>query len=124
MGVKWLARAREVGGGGGGKVLFLILVASLLFPAAAKIPRDPAQVRAFKQQNACPATGKIRDKCPGYVVDHIIPLCAGGDDAPSNMQWQDYKTSLLKDQWERQLCTWQRHRPSPNCAPPPPRGTK
>ena len=117
-------RLREVGGGGGGRVLFLILAALLIFPVSAKIPRDPAQVRAFKQQNACPATGKIQDKCPGYVVDHIIPLCAGGDDAPSNMQWQDYKTSLLKDSWERQLCAWQRHRPSPNCVPPPPQETK
>jgi len=25
---------------------------------------------------------------PGYVIDHVIPLACGGEDAPSNMQWQ------------------------------------
>jgi hypothetical protein len=24
---------------------------------------------------------------PGYVIDHFEPLCAGGADDPSNMQW-------------------------------------
>lgn len=41
----------------------------------------------------------------GYVVDHIVPLCAGGRDAPSNMQWQELASSYKKDAWEKSLCT-------------------
>ncbi len=41
---------------------------------------------------------------PGFVVDHILPLCAGGADAVSNMQWQPVKLSYEKDKFERALC--------------------
>lgn len=44
----------------------------------ARIPRDRTEVRAFRSVNACPATGQARGACPGYHVDHIIALCAGG----------------------------------------------
>jgi hypothetical protein len=41
---------------------------------------------------------------PGYVVDHIVPLCACGRDSVSNMQWQRRDSSLVKDKWELQMC--------------------
>lgn len=41
----------------------------------------------------------------GHVVDHIIPLCAGGHDEVSNMQWQTASASYRKDGFERSLCT-------------------
>ncbi len=41
---------------------------------------------------------------PGYVVDHIVPLCAGGADAPSNMQLQTKRAALRKDVGERAQC--------------------
>lgn len=41
---------------------------------------------------------------PGYVVDHRIPLCAGGADTTDNMQWQARSTSYTKDTFERALC--------------------
>ena len=66
--------------------------------------RDPAQVREFRKTHACPATGKLTGACPGWVVDHMIPLCAGGPDDPINMQWQDEATSFRKDIQERALC--------------------
>lgn len=66
--------------------------------------RDAAQVRAFRKLNPCPATQSIKGACPGYVVDHIYPLCAGGVDNPSNMQWQPKPESILKDKWEWALC--------------------
>jgi 5-methylcytosine-specific restriction endonuclease McrA len=31
--------------------------------------------------------GKTAGACPGYVVDHIVPLKRGGADSPENMQW-------------------------------------
>lgn len=40
----------------------------------------------------------------GYVADHVVPLCAGGPDLPSNMQWESREDSLKKDAWERRLC--------------------
>jgi len=46
----------------------------------------------------------------GYVVDHIVPLCAGGADAPSNMQWQTVEEAKVKDRQERALCA-RGHRP-------------
>jgi hypothetical protein len=35
-------------------------------------------VRAFRAVQPCPATGLHRGACPGWHVDHIEPLCAGG----------------------------------------------
>ena len=41
---------------------------------------------------------------PGYVIDHVVPLCAGGADAPSNMQWQTVEAARIKDRQERAEC--------------------
>jgi len=46
---------------------------------------------------------------PGYVVDHIVPPCAGGADAPSNMQWQSVGEAKAKDRTERASCAAHRH---------------
>ena len=46
--------------------------------------------------------------CPGYVVDHVKPLCAGGADAPANMQWQTVQDGKAKDRDERRLCAARR----------------
>jgi hypothetical protein len=63
----------------------LLLLA--LSVVAQAIPRDPAQVRAFRAEQPCPVTGRTRGACPGWQVDHVRPLCAGGRDRPANMQW-------------------------------------
>ena len=69
------------------------------------ISRSTAAVNAFKRANACPATGKASTaSCPGYIVDHIIPLCACGEDKPSNMQWQTLVDSKAKDKLEDRQC--------------------
>ena len=82
------------------------IVGLLLICALSADARDRAQVREFRKDNPCPATGQVKGACPGYVVDHIIPLCAGGPDNPSNMQWQDKKQALEKDKTEWALCRW------------------
>jgi hypothetical protein len=66
--------------------------------------RSAYQVRKFRHDHACPATGKTTGTCPGYVVDHVIPLCAGGPDKPANMQWQTKAESYKKDGQERAYC--------------------
>jgi hypothetical protein len=38
------------------------------------------------------------------VVDHVIPLCAGGADTPVNMQWQTVDAGKAKDRAERAQC--------------------
>jgi len=62
-------------------------------------------VRAqFLSENPCPATGQTGRSCPGYVVDHVVPLACGGADDPSNMQFQTVEDGKAKDKWERKGC--------------------
>jgi hypothetical protein len=82
------------------RLLLLLLIASSVYAGE----RSSAQVGAFKRHNPCPSTGERRGSCPGYVVDHIYPLCAGGEDHPRNMQWQSREDALRKDREERRLC--------------------
>lgn len=82
-------------------ILILLTLFSSLADAA---ERSPSQRAAFVKANPCPATGKPRGACPGYVVDHIEPLCAGGADHPANMQWQTVADAKAKDKDEWRTC--------------------
>ena len=103
----------------------IILTAILITAAAAPLPVDPrycavAPVRAsdgriarsaaaktaFRRVHPCPSTREIRGACPGWAVDHVIPLACGGCDAIGNLQWMPLPTKsasgvLPKDRWER-----------------------
>lgn len=83
------------------RVLLLILLLAISVDAEA---RSASAKRSFQKETPCPATGKKRGACPGYVIDHIIPLACGGADAPANMQWQTTKDAKAKDRWERKGC--------------------
>lgn len=63
-----------------------------------QLPRSRSLIRRFARETGYP-TGR-----PGYVVDHKIPLCAGGHDALLNLQWQELAESKVKDRFELQLC--------------------
>jgi len=82
-------------------VLLIFLAVSI---TSARIQRSAAAVAEFKRENPCPATGKVQRACTGYIVDHITPLCGGGLDKPSNMQWQTRAASLRKDRVEVAYC--------------------
>lgn len=80
------------------------LMLAVAASAAGAAPRSAAARLEFKRHNPCPSTGERRGACPGYIIDHITPLCAGGADAPSNMQWQTVHDARRKDVDERRLC--------------------
>lgn len=65
-----------------------------------KIKRSERAKDDFKKQHPCPSTGKSSGSCPGYVIDHVVPLKKGGADATYNMQWQTKAAAKQKDKWE------------------------
>lgn len=80
----------EISGGAGRSACAALIATLLLFglqAAEARIQRSSAAVAAFKRATPCPMNGAKRGSCPGYEVDHVEPLCAGGPDTPENMQW-------------------------------------
>ena len=91
----------------------IVLFIALLSLATVAYARDSAQVRAFRKSNPCPSTGKTTGACPGMVVDHIVPLCWGGADAPANMGWQEVRQSYLKDRFEREACAMKKKLANP-----------
>jgi len=79
--------------------------------AAGEIVRSQAERAAFVRVHPCPSTGEVTGACPGWSVDHVIPLAVGGVDAPINMQWlpQTIKACAAradlqcKDRFERRV---------------------
>ena len=65
-----------------------------------RIARSETAKHSFERSHPCPATGKASGACPGYVVDHVVPLKRGGADAPGNMQWQTTAAARAKDRIE------------------------
>jgi hypothetical protein len=68
--------------------------------AKGRIARSQLAKSDFKREHPCPSTGKSGGACPGYVIDHVKPLKRGGEDKPSNMQWQTKQAAKEKDKWE------------------------
>ena len=65
-----------------------------------RLKRSRVAREAFQCQTPCPSTGLGQGACPGYVVDHIVPLKRGGADLPENMQWQTDEEAKAKDKVE------------------------
>jgi hypothetical protein len=64
---------------------------------------------AFRKIHPCPSTGLATGACPGWALDHVVPLACGGVDAVYNLQWlpdalkSSARTAMHKDAWERQV---------------------
>jgi hypothetical protein len=65
-----------------------------------RIKRSAEARDEFKRDHPCPSTGKGSGACPGYVIDHVVPLKRGGPDEPRNMQWQTIEAAKEKDKVE------------------------
>jgi hypothetical protein len=70
------------------------------------IRRRSDVLTAYKKAHPCPVTGKSTGACPGWSVNHIIPLASGGCDAVSNMMWlpnqaKSCAADYCIDRWER-----------------------
>lgn len=87
------------------------LLAATLALGAMAAERSRTARAEFQRLHPCPATGKARGPCKGYVVDHIKALQCGGDDRPANMQWQTLSEAKAKDRIELIGCARKRSPP-------------
>jgi hypothetical protein len=85
-----------------------ILLALALPTFAQPIQRSQAEIRAFRAENPCPATGKTRGPCGGHEIDHADPICAGGADRRENMQWLTTQEHRWKSRSDLRLCAQHR----------------
>src|SRR4051812_33986336 len=93
--------------------LVAVVIWTYFPPPAAATERSTKAVADFKRTHVCPSTGVAKNApCPGQIVDHIMPLCAGGADDPSNMQWQSVEDAKKKDRVEAKLCALMKHCPA------------
>lgn len=80
-------------------ILFILSCCLALAPFSdTHAKRSRAQVKAFLRQQGLTLTP------PGYEVDHIIPLCAGGKDRPENMQLLTKKQHREKTKEDLRRC--------------------
>lgn len=84
----------------------LILAVALILstPAHAEYTRGKKVLREFVKQQACPATGLHRLPCPGWQIDHVIPLKCLGLDEPENLQWLTAEDHKAKTKREAREC--------------------
>lgn len=84
--------------------IFMIAACAINTSASARIARNSEVLRQFQKQNPCPSTGLTSGKCPGYQIDHIEPLCAGGPDRMDNLQWLTIQEHKWKTRTDVRVC--------------------
>lgn len=82
----------------------LCAIVCLWLTAGALAARSTSERAKFQRAHPCPATEQPRGACPGYEVDHIIPLKCGGADKPHNMQWLTVQQHKIKTRREAKDC--------------------
>jgi len=71
--------------------------------AAGKIKRSEAVRNHFKLAHPCPSTKARRGPCPGWYIDHVVPLVCGGIDEIANLQWLPEDMWKAKSRWEQEV---------------------
>lgn len=66
--------------------------------------RDQNARNQFKREHPCPVTQSAYGACPGWQVDHVVPLKCGGADRPHNMQWLTIADHRAKTKREAKQC--------------------
>jgi hypothetical protein len=56
-------------------------------PSHGHIKRSEQAKDEFMHSHPCPSTDRTSGSCPGYVIDHVVPLKRGGADEATNMRW-------------------------------------
>lgn len=86
-------------------VVALLAFAIYSMPAGAT-DRSRALRAEFQRLNHCPSTGKPRGPCPGWQVDHAVPLCLAGPrgDTISNLRWISVDAHRAKTRRDVRLC--------------------
>lgn len=75
------------------------------------IKRRSAVTAAYRRIHPCPVTGLHDGPCPGWQMNHIIPLASGGCDAVVNLMWLPVQVKTCTDpwcvdRWERGYYRW------------------
>ncbi len=76
--------------------------------ADGSIKRSTAVLSAFKRIHPCPANGMTTGACPGWALNHTVPLSCGGCDSVSNLDWMPDEIKSCaqpwcRDRWERKV---------------------
>ena len=71
-----------------------------------RIKRSRGVLREFARIFPCPSTLQPVPSCPGWAIDHTIPLAVRGYDSVANLTWlpDEIKSCGMdwcKDRWER-----------------------
>lgn len=88
------------------KLYWTLFAAFLATSSGASPLRSPALRAEFQRLEPCPSTGLTRGACPGFQVDHAVPLCLGGPkvDQISNLQWLSIEDHKRKTREDVRLC--------------------
>jgi hypothetical protein len=74
--------------------------------AKGEIVRSSAVLAAFRRIYPCPSTGLHTGACPGWQINHSVPLARGGCDSVSNLTYVPVQIKTCRadwciDRWER-----------------------
>lgn len=83
---------------------FLLFFLSLALCIACAVQDKPKPTRSMAQRQAFLRSQDLKRVPKGYQVDHIIPLCAGGADHPSNMQLLSIEEHIEKTRDDLRIC--------------------
>lgn len=81
--------------------------------ADGSIKRSSTVITAYRRFWPCPSTNLHSGPCPGWAINHSIPLACGGKDEVSNMLWMRDDAKKIQDSYERVI--FGGHNMSPGC---------